>query len=187
MDAMHKDSALIVIDLQRGAFDGVRWAAISEPQRLLGNALALLSAARSVSSPVIFVRHCAGAGDVFEEGAIHGELHESLAPRSTETVLKKYASSAFENTDLQATLNALGVKALVVCGLQSEFCVTNTVKSALGLGFGVVVASDAHSTWPSGEKSASGISAAVNDSLQIAGATLRSTAEIVRSLRETRT
>ena len=177
-----KRTALLVIDLQRGAFDGMRWSVISEPDRLIGNALALVKAARRSSMPIIFIQHCEGAGEVFEEGSVHGQLHESLAPLPNEKVLKKHASSAFENTDLEATLKNLEAEEVVLCGLQSEFCISNTAKSALKLGFGVVVATDGHSTWPSKNESASAISARVNDELQAAGVTLRSTAELVGSL-----
>lgn len=179
-----KHRALLVIDLQRGAFDGVRWSVISEPDRLIGNALTLISAARMSSMPIIFVQHCEGAGEVFEEGSVQGQLHESLAPLPSEKVLKKYASSAFEKTDLETTLMDLKVEEVVLCGLQSEFCVSNTAKSALKLGFGVVVATDGHSTWPSEQESANAISARVNDELQAAGVTLRSVAELARSLRD---
>jgi len=179
-----KRSALLVIDLQRGAFDGVRSSVISEPDRLIGNALALLRAARKSSIPIIFIQHCEGAGEVFEEGSVHGQLHESLTPLPGEKVLKKYASSAFENTDLETTLKDLEAEELVLCGLQSEYCISNTAKSALKLGFGVVVATNGHSTWPSKNESASAITARVNDELQAAGVTLRSTAEFVRSLKD---
>lgn len=179
-----KNRALLVIDLQRGAFDGVRWSVIAEPDRLIGNALTLVRAARMSSMPIIFLQHCEGAGEVFEEGSVQGQLHESLAPLPSEKVLKKYASSAFEKTDLETALKDLEVEEVVLCGLQSEFCVSNTAKSALKLGFGVVVATDGHSTWPSKNESASAISARVNDELQAAGITLCSVAELARSWRD---
>jgi nicotinamidase-related amidase len=179
-----KRTVLLVIDLQPGAFDGVRWSVISEPDRLIGNALALVTAVRRSSRPVIFVQHCEGAGEVFEEGTVHGQLHESLAPLPLERVLKKRASSAFEATDLEATLRDFEAEELVLCGLQSEFCVANTAKSALALGFRVIVAADGHSTWPTQDESASTICARINEELQTAGATLRSTAELVRTYAE---
>ena len=41
----------------------------------------------------------------------------------------------------------MGVDELVVCGLQSEFCVDSTVRHASTLGFPVTLVADAHSTW----------------------------------------
>jgi len=182
-----KRTALLVIDLQRGAFDGVRSSVISEPDRLIGNALDLLSAARRCSRPVIFFQHCEGAGEIFEEGSVQGQLHQSLAPFPTEKVLKKYESSAFENTDLETILRELGVEELVLCGLQSEFCISKTAKSALNLGFDVVLAADGHSTWPTKDESANVISARVNEELQASGVSLRSTAELVQSVGKAQT
>jgi nicotinamidase-related amidase len=177
-----KHTALLVIDLQRGAFDGVRSSVISEPHRLISNALALIDAARRSAMTVIFVQHCEGPGEIFEEGSVHGQLHESLAPLPTEKVLKKHEMSAFENTNLETILRELKVDELVLCGLQSEFCISSTAMSALKLGFGVVVVTNGHSTWPTKDESASAISARVNDELQSSGATLRSTAEFITSL-----
>ena len=51
-------------------------------------------------------------------------------PAPGDAVLKKRASSSFEGTDLDSQLRAEGVKRLVLCGLQSEFCVSNTARSA---------------------------------------------------------
>jgi len=182
-----KRSALLVIDLQRGAFDGVRSSVIAEPRRLISNALALVSAARRCAMPVIFMQHCEGTGEIFEEGSVQGQLHQSLAPFPTEKVLKKYESSAFENTNLERILRELAVEELILCGLQSEFCISNTAKSALNLGLGVVLAADGHSTWPTKDESAGAISARVNDELQASGVTLRSTAELVQAVGKAQT
>ena len=48
----------------------------------------------------------------------HGEFHADLVPLLGETVIRKRASSAFENTGLAAALQQLGARQLVVCGLQ---------------------------------------------------------------------
>lgn len=183
-------TALLVIDIQRGAFDGVRCPPIDSAERFVGNANRLVEAARAGVQhvPIVFIQHSENAaGEVFEEGTVHWQLHESLTPGMggdgpRETVLKKYASSAFENTDLDARLKAQGITELVICGLQSEFCVSNTARSALQLGYGVQLAQDAHSTWPSQGRSAAEIREEVNASLAQAGAGLASTADLVARL-----
>ena len=181
------DTALLVIDIQRAAFDGERCTPIDRPQALVDNALSLVRAAHDAGAPVVFIQHCEGAGEPFEEGSPHWELHEALTPQPNDTVLRKYASSAFEGTDLAKRLEVLGARQLVLCGLQSEFCIQNTAKSALTEGFAVVIAQDGHSTWPSKAESANGISERINRELEARGAKLRSTADLVRSLREART
>ncbi len=174
---------LLVIDIQRGAFDGQRCPPIDTPEPFLARARALVETAREGEHPIVFVQHCETTpGEVFEEGTPHWLLHEALQPDpargSQERILKKYASSAFENTELDAWLQALDggePPELLVCGLQSEFCVSNTVRSALALGYAVQLAEDAHNTWPSAERSAAEIRAEVNAQLARAGARLAST------------
>jgi nicotinamidase-related amidase len=177
-------TALLVIDVQRGAFDGVRCEPITDAQRLVDHSVALIHAAREAAVPIVFIQHCAEPGDAFEEGSPHGELHEALQPLSGDKVLKKHASSAFQGTDLAGLLDGLGAERLVVCGLQSEFCVFNTSRSALDKGFALTVAEDGHTTWPSKTETANAISARINEDLQKRGAELRSTADIARSWRE---
>jgi len=70
----------------------------------------------------------------------------------------------------------------VVCGLQSEFCVSNTSRSALALGYAVQLAADGHSTWPSDGRTSQAISDEVNQALQAAGAVLQPTAALVAAI-----
>jgi nicotinamidase-related amidase len=179
-------TALLVIDIQRGAFDGVRCPPMDSPERLVRHAGRLLQAAREGGHHVVFVRHCDEAGAPFEDGTPHGELHDSLVPAAGDIVLKKQQSSAFDGTDLQKQLEERRITGLVLCGLQSEFCVSNTARSALALGLQVQVASDGHGTWPSEGRSAEEISAQVNQQLAEAGALLASTDELAAQLAEPR-
>ncbi|HEV8689438.1 MAG TPA: cysteine hydrolase family protein [Ideonella sp.] len=177
-------TALLVIDIQRGAFDGLRCPPMDSPEQLVESAGALVEAAREGGRPIVFIQHCDGAGEPFEEGTAHWQLHESLVPQAGDTVLKKYASSSFEGTELDALLKAKGVGELVVCGLQSEFCVSNTTRSALGLGYRVKLAQDGHGTWPSGGRSAADIRAEANAKLAEAGAALEGTERLAAALRQ---
>jgi len=179
-------TALLIIDIQRGAFDGVRCPPMASPERLVRHAGQLLKAAREGGHQLVFVRHCDEPGAPFEDGTPHGELHESLVPAAGEIVLKKQQSSSFEGTDLDEQLKARGVHELVLCGLQSEFCVCNTARSALALGYRVQLASDGHGTWPSKGRSADEISAEVNRQLAEAGVHLATTAELAGAWAEPR-
>jgi nicotinamidase-related amidase len=179
-------TALLVIDIQRGAFDGQRCPPVDSPERLVRNACTLVEAARKGGSRVVFIQHCEGADQPFEEGTEHWQLHESLAPAPGEPVVRKYASSSFEGTDLDAKLKALDVGELILCGLQSEFCVSNTAQSALQLGYRVHVARDGHSTWPWEGRTAAEIEDEVNSQLAEAGAVPAPTASLAEMLRSAR-
>lgn len=176
-------TALLVIDIQNGAFDGVRCPPMDAPQRLLDAAGQLLAAARAAGRPVVFVQHGEGAGEPFEAGTEHAALHPALAVRPGEHVEGKRACSAFEATGLDAHLRRLGVDTLVVCGLQSEHCVSHTTRAALQHGYRVHLAQDGHGTWTWGGRPAAQIVAEVNAQLAAAGATLAPTAELAAALR----
>lgn len=180
-------TALLVIDIQRAAFDGERCPPIDSPDQLVRSACELIEAARSGDRLVVFIQHCDEPEQPFEEGTDHWQLHESLVPAAGDLVLKKYASSSFEGTDLDAKLKAEEVVELVLCGLQSEFCVSNTARSALQLGYTVRVAKYGHSTWPSEGRTATEIRDDVNSKLTLAGAMLEETESLARVLRQTQT
>lgn len=175
-------TALLIIDVQRGAFDGVLHPPINQPDALIDSATRLLNAARSGGVPVVFVQHCEGPGELFTVDTPQWALHDALVPQSGEAVVHKRASSAFEDTDLAQVLANMKADSLVLCGLQSEFCVSNTAKSALTNGFKVTIAQDGHSTWPSGELSADAIKARANAALADAGATLATVDNLVTAL-----
>jgi len=176
-------TALLVIDIQRGAFDGVRCPPMDQPERLVQAANRLVEAARVGGRPIVFVQHCEASPDEpFEEGSVHWLLHESLQPAPGDVQLLKHASSSFEGTTLDEQLKALGVERLVVCGLQSEHCVSNTTRSALTLGYTVQVAEDGHGTWPWNGRSAEEIRAEVKHKLTEAGAAMVPTEQLAQAL-----
>ena len=176
------NNALLIIDVQRGAFDGVLHTPINQPDALIDSASRLLNAARSGGVPVVFIQHCEGPGELFTVDTPQWALHETLVPQAGEAVVHKRASSAFEDTNLAQVLAEIKADSLVLCGLQSEFCVSNTAKSALTNGFKVTIAQDGHSTWPSGERSADAIKAQVNAALAVAGAELETVNNLVGAL-----
>ena len=167
---MSSTLALLVIDVQTGAFDGQRCPPIAEADQLLSTTQGLIAAARAASASVIHVQHGDDAGQVFEEGSAQWHIHASVAPTPGELVIRKRESSAFAGTALEAELRQRGVTTLAVCGLQSEHCVTNTTLAALERGFNVLLAHDGHSTWPSASQTASQIIQQQNELLVARGA-----------------
>jgi nicotinamidase/pyrazinamidase len=53
------------------------------------------------------------------------------------------AYSSFEGTDLDAHLRAAGIRRIFIGGLATDYCVLNTVRDALRLGYEVLLLSDA--------------------------------------------
>lgn len=162
--------------------NGVRLPLIDRANGLLAHAKQLLAAARSSGDPVAHVQHCDEAGQGFEQGPPHGLLHARPTPLLGETVVQKRASSTFEGTHLQDMLKQLNIRTLAVCSLQREFCVSNTAKLALVPGFEVLVAEDAHGTWPFAGRSAVLICDQVNHDVRLLGAVPSPSRQLVKRL-----
>jgi nicotinamidase/pyrazinamidase len=62
---------------------------------------------------------------------------------SKATTAERDAYSGFEGTDLDVRLRQLGVRRVFVGGLATDYCVLNTVRDALRLGYATVLLRDA--------------------------------------------
>ena len=80
------------------------------------------------------------------KGAAGWFIHASVAPKPGDLVIEKTASDGFYQTNLQSELDRLAIERLVICGLQTEFCVDTTCRAAFSRGFEIVLAADAHTT-----------------------------------------
>jgi nicotinamidase-related amidase len=86
-------------------------------------------------------------GGPLDFGTDGWRLADGLEVQATDILLRKKATDSFHQTELQALLRDRGVKDLIICGLQSEFCVDTTTRRALALGYPVVLVADGHSTF----------------------------------------
>jgi nicotinamidase-related amidase len=137
--------ALLVIDVQEGVY---RWG----EDEVLGGAdvvctiNSLIASARAAGAPVVFVQH---TDEDLVAGTPAFELLGDLDVRAGDVRITKSHGSAFHDTDLRHRLQELSVDTLVVCGMQSEYCVDSTVRHAVVLGYGVELVADAHTTFDS--------------------------------------
>lgn len=173
-----ESTALLVIDAQVGAFDGLLIPAIDEGDLLLMRTQELIDAARCSGVLVVFVQHCESDG-MLVSGTDAWEIHPSIAPRNDEPVVRKQRSSAFDETDLASILAGEGIHSIVICGLQSEHCVFNTTIGALERGLTVYLAGDAHSTWATQTESATAIAQRQNQALADRGAIVKASGDLV--------
>jgi nicotinamidase-related amidase len=138
--------ALVVIDVQQAMFAG---AGPWQGDAVVARIATMLGRARAAGAPVFFVQHDGGPGDEFNAEGPGFAFHPAVAPRAGESVTVKRFNSGFYRTDLDAKLKAAGVDALVICGMQTEYCVDATVRSAFEREYRVTVAADAHTTFDS--------------------------------------
>jgi nicotinamidase-related amidase len=76
-------------------------------------------------------------------GEPSGAIEDRVAPRPGEVVLTKSSSGPLASTNLDQVLRNLGIRSVVVCGLTTAVCVSQTARELADLGFQVVVAEDA--------------------------------------------
>jgi ureidoacrylate peracid hydrolase len=71
---------------------------------------------------------------------------DAVAPHEGDIVIDKPRWDAFHFTELEPILRNLGVRRLIVAGLQTNACVESTVRTAMMRNFEVAVPEDAVST-----------------------------------------
>ena len=140
-------TALVIIDVQEAMFQ--QPTPPHHGAAVVARIASLLARARAERVPVYFVQHDGGPGDDFERGTPSWQIHAPLAPLPGEPVVEKRHPSAFHDTDFDTLLKRAGIGRLVICGMQSEYCVDSTCRAGYGLGYKIVLVSDAHTTFDS--------------------------------------
>lgn len=136
-------TALLVIDVQQALVDENP----AHRDEFLLNLKLLIDAAHAVVTEVIYVRHDGGEGDIIAYGSKGWQLSSSLTPRESERIFDKRFGSAFRQTGLDDYLKSRGIGRLVVCGMQTEYCIDTSVKVAFELGYEVLIPSGATTTY----------------------------------------
>jgi nicotinamidase-related amidase len=63
------------------------------------------------------------------------QVHPQIAPKEKDRIIVKYHADSFFETDLHALLQKDGITDIIVCGVQTEFCVDTTIRSAFSHGY----------------------------------------------------
>ena len=134
---------LLSIDIQKGITD----SRLYNYDSFVDNCQRLLAAARKSGVEVIHIQHDDGPGSGFSVGDADFEISELVAPVPGERVFIKSINSCFGNKDFSRYLVDKGVTELMIIGLQTNFCIDATVKSAFEKGYKVIVPYGANSTF----------------------------------------
>jgi nicotinamidase-related amidase len=156
--------ALVVIDVQKAMFETPGLMPL-DGEAVVDRVAALVARARENGTPIFFVQHDGGPGDPFHAGKPGFPFHDKLTPRTGDDVTVKHHGSAFNRTDLDAKLKKAGVDTLVICGMQSEYCVDSAVRGAVERGYKVILVADGHTTFDTRVLKAADIIAHENETL----------------------
>lgn len=155
-------AALLIIDVQQILCAGPKTA--HDADGVINRINLVSRAAREAGVVVVVIQHETTGGDM-DYGTSGWHLAPTLEVRSGDVYVRKTTPDSFLDTGLHEILQSRCITHLVVCGLQSEFCVDTTTRRAMALGYPVTLVSDGHSTLDNGILSAAQISAHHNTTL----------------------
>jgi nicotinamidase-related amidase len=138
------DAVLIVIDAQREYVDGK--LPLSDVKSALTEIGSLLARARKAGAPIIHIQQRGRPGGAFGPDTPGFDIADAAAPSGAEAVIEKSLPNAFAGTTLQATLDGLGRKQLILTGFMTHMCVEATARAALDHGFKSTVVAAATAT-----------------------------------------
>ena len=158
--ALHAGDALVVVDVQSDFLPGGSLA-VPRGDEVVAVLNGCLAAFRRSGLPVVATRdwhpgdHCSfrQQGGPWPPHCVAGSQGAGIAPSlqlptdaiviSKATQQQSDAYSGFEGTELDRLLRQAGVARIFVGGLATDYCVLNTVRDALKLGYDVVLLLDA--------------------------------------------
>ena len=145
-------TALLIVDVQRALIEANPY----NKEIFLDKLKKLLSLARKNLIEPIYVQHSENSGTGLEYGTRGWEIAEEIAPETGDIVIHKQKNSAFKGTNLHGLLQEKGVATLILVGMQTEYCIDATCKSAFDLDYSVIIPSGCTTTFDnayfSGEK-----------------------------------
>jgi len=154
--------ALLVIDVQQALCRGEY--ACFEADRVVERINSVSQRVRDSGGLVVLIQH-EGPGGAFAHGTEGWQLASGLVTAPADVRVRKTATDSFHKTALQDVLEQHGIDHLIVCGLQSDFCVDTTTRRALALGYPVTLVADGHSTMDNSTLKAAQITAHHNETL----------------------
>lgn len=142
---------LVIIDMQIMPFIWKNYGGKSLYQEdvLIANTKHLIEKAKQANAPIFYVMYTETSESPRAQGQPLWQVHPEIAPREQDQLVIKYYADSFLGTGLLALLQEKGISDIVLCGVQTEYCVDTTCKSAFSHGLHVELASDCHSTFDS--------------------------------------
>jgi len=129
-------TALVIIDVQDFYFPGGKVELVN-PQAAADNAALLLNSFHQKGMPVIIIKH---------ESSTQSDVQSTLKLIEGDKVFTKKEVSSFNGTGLHEYLQSIGIKNLVICGMQTHMCVEGAVRAGYDLGYTITLVHDACAT-----------------------------------------
>ncbi len=139
--------ALLLVDIQNDYFLGGNMELVNMDGAST-NARVLLDKFRYQGLPAFHIQHTflSSSAGFFLPDTEGAEIHDSVGPLPSETVIHKHYPNSFRETDLLEQLRQKEIVDLVICGAMSHMCVEATTCAASDYGFKCTVVQDACAT-----------------------------------------
>ncbi len=148
MKLREQNTALILIDLQKGFDDQEYWGGNRNNKDAEKKSAEILNKWRQLNLPVFHVVHSSlNPISKLHESHPGFEIKDEAKPIEGEPVIKKNVNSAFIGTDLQEQLDNQNITSLVIVGLTTNHCISTTTRMAGNLGYQTILISDATATF----------------------------------------
>jgi nicotinamidase-related amidase len=134
-------TAVLVIDVQIGLVTGAH-----REVEVLSAIQQVIDRVRAGQGTVVFIQHCHATYEPLMIGSPQWALHPSLPALPDDIYIEKTASDSFFQTRLDEILKSKNIEHLLVTGLQTEYCVDTTCRSAISKQYDVTLIEDAHTT-----------------------------------------
>jgi len=152
-----KESALIVIDMQRYFLEPASHAFIPMATEIIENVRSLVEVYHRMELPVIFTRHAllrsespgmmaSWWGDSLYDDDEMSRISPALRVEKGDGVVRKIRYNAFSGTDLEGVLRRRGVRSVLITGVMTHLCCETTARDAFVRDFKVFFAIDGTAT-----------------------------------------
>jgi len=148
MTLKEQNTALILIDIQKGFDDEVYWGGNRNNKNAEEKSAIILSKWREFNLPIFHIVHSSdNPSSRLHESHPGFEIKNEVKPIDGEPVIKKNVNSAFIGTDLKERLDNQKIKKVVIIGLTTNHCVSTTTRMSGNFGFDTLLISDATATF----------------------------------------
>ena len=138
--ADRSSAVMLVIDIQERLA-----AAMARREQVTARSRLLMHVARITGVPIIVTRqYPQGLGDI--EGPLRSWVQAQASGGAVVHEVDKMSFDCFAESSFSNLVGSVGRRQLIVCGMETHICVTQTALSGLDRGFDVQVAADACSS-----------------------------------------
>ncbi len=134
---------LLVIDIQKGITD----SELYNFDTFIDRTVRLIDLARKNQVEVVYFQHDDGPGSGFSAGDSDFEIADQVTPEKGEKVFIKTINSCFGNKEFAEYMGQQEDKRLMIIGLQTNYCIDATVRSAFERGYQAIIPEETNSTF----------------------------------------